>query len=156
HLVLLSPDAQRPLRPVLTAAAAIGIATAVAAIPLQGGLLLNAPAARLSDPELWRVGLASTRGIASLIAAAGLAATAAGGRVSSANRIAAIVGGIAVIASFAVSGHAATATPRWIAIPTLLLHVAVAAFWLGSLMPLLSTLKTPPPRRDRTFRRFSD
>ncbi len=63
---------------------------------------------------------------------------------------------LCIVASFALSGHAATAAPRWIAIPTLLLHVVVVAFWLGSLIPLLSALHKERGRRRAIFRRFSE
>ncbi len=38
--------------------------------------------------------------------------------------------------SFGLSGHAATAGPRWLTVPALGLHVLCAAFWVGALWPL--------------------
>jgi copper transport protein len=65
-----------------------------------------------------------------------------------------MVGIAAIVVSFALSGHAATAMPRYVAIPVLLLHAAGAAFWLGSFVPLLNVLD----RKDTAatiVRRFS-
>ena len=44
-----------------------------------------------------------------------------------------------------MTGHAATAEPRWFMSPIVGLHLLCAAFWFGSLLPLLHTLKTSDP-----------
>ncbi len=139
-----------PLRPIIRRAAIIGIATAIAGIFLQGGVLLDAADAVPWDGAIWRVGFDSTRGQALLLAACGLL-------LSTLPRLPiAAIGVFVVIASFALSGHAATASPDWIAIPTLLLHVGAVAFWLGSFAPLLAALPNAHPVRLGIFRRFSD
>ncbi len=148
---------QVPMRPIVFGMAGIAMAAAIVAIYLQGGLLLDAANVRPWESELWRIGYASTRGTASLMAFGGLVVVA--GALfwgSRARRPVVGIGIVIVIASFALSGHAATASPRWIAIPTLLFHVAVVAFWLGSLMPLLSVLRQPRALRLAAFKRFSE
>ncbi len=94
----------------------------------------------------------STRGPATLVAIIGLVLGAFA--ISRALRWLALVAIATIVASFALSGHAATAMPRYVAVPVLLLHVAGAAFWFGSFVPLLAVLE----RRDTAatiFRRFS-
>ena len=138
------------LRPFVLPIASLGVATAILGIYLQGGLLLDAVAADPFDGPIWRIGLTSTRGSALSLAAAGFVL------LFSHRRVVSILGAAAVLASFVLSGHAATAAPQWIAIPTLLLHVSVVAFWLGSLSPLLAGLTQAPRERNAVFRRFSD
>lgn len=145
------------MRPLVLGGAGIAAVAALAAIYLQGGLLLDAANLRPWETELWRIGVASTRGSAALVAFGGLAVVAGALFLESRERRpVASIGTVVVIASFALSGHAATASPRWIAIPTLLFHVGVVAFWLGSLMPLLSVLNEPRARRLAAFSRFSE
>jgi copper transport protein len=139
-----------PLRSVIRRAAVAGIVTALVGVFLQGGVLLEAAAALPWDGEIWRVGLDSTRGQALFLAAFGLVLCTLRARPVAA------IGVLAVIASFALSGHAATANPRWIAVPTLLLHVGAVAFWLGSLAPLMAALPSAHPVRLGIYRRFSD
>ena len=57
--------------------------------------------------------------------------------------------------SFALTGHAATAPPRWLTGPALGLHVLCAAFWLGSLLPLWWSLRLEPAQAARVLQRFS-
>ena len=55
--------------------------------------------------------------------------------------------------SFAVSGHAAVAPPRVVALPAVTFHAAALIFWMGSLVPLFLALRRPEP--DTVLRRFS-
>jgi copper transport protein len=121
-------------------------------------LLLDNDAVHVWDSKTWNVGAASTRGTALVVATTGLCAVAAGLAVPQAT-LARLVGwaGVAiVIASFAMSGHAATAEPRWLTVPILLLHVIWIAFWLGSFLPLLAGLDADPTGHAPTVRRFSN
>jgi copper transport protein len=55
-----------------------------------------------------------------------------------------------------LTGHAPTAPPRWLSTPAVTLHVVMAAFWIGSLWPLLVTLRTlPTVEAAAVVRRFS-
>jgi copper transport protein len=138
------------LRPVIARAAAAGIVTVVVGVYVHGGVLLDAAEASPWDPEIWAVGLQSTRGSALIVTAVGLF-------LCLARRKAIATMGVAlVIASFALSGHAATASPRWIAIPTLLFHIGAVAFWMGSMVPLLNALHETQSAKTAIFRHFSD
>lgn len=48
-----------------------------------------------------------------------------------------LVGSAAAVASFLVTGHAATAVPVWLMAPVVGVHLVCAAFWFGALYPLL-------------------
>jgi copper transport protein len=51
---------------------------------------------------------------------------------------------IALLAGgFALTGHAATAPPPWLAAPVLALHAGIAAFWIGALPALWHAAHTP-------------
>jgi copper transport protein len=55
-------------------------------------------------------------------------------------------GAIMAVAGFSVTGHAATAEPRWLTAPLLVLHVLCAAYWAGALVPLYRRLGREPGR----------
>ncbi len=144
------------LRPLIGTAAVIVIATATAAIGLQGALLSGAPLSTFLDPASWRLGLSSTRSLQSLalVAGSGLILGGLSRRGPYAWLLSA--GALAMAASFALSGHMSAATPRWAMLPALVIHVAIAAFWLGSLLPLLAVLRRNEPGGAGQVRRFSN
>jgi copper transport protein len=126
------------LRPIVHASAFIAGMTVSLTVGLQGALIAGAGPDALINKDVWRLGAESTRGTAAVAAIFGLALIAAAmGRM---NRVGAFCGIAAVIASFALSGHAATAMPRFASVPALLIHTAGAAFWLGAFVPLLQVL----------------
>ena len=57
-----------------------------------------------------------------------------------------VAGAILAVAGFGVTGHAATAEPRWLTAPLLVLHVLCAAYWTGALVPLYRRLGREPGR----------
>jgi copper transport protein len=64
-------------------------------------------------------------------------------------------GAVIVAGSFALTGHAASAEPRWLAEPALGVHTLCGAFWLASLLPLLWCLRLAPGEAHLALRRFS-
>lgn len=48
-----------------------------------------------------------------------------------------LAGSAAAVASFLVTGHAATAEPVWLMAPVVGVHLICTAFWLGALYPLM-------------------
>lgn len=144
--------AWRRLRPIATMAALGASIAAALSVGLQGALIAGAGSNALLNGTVWRLGAESTRGSAALVAVIGLIVTAFA--ISRSLRALALVGIATIIASFALSGHAATAMPRYVAVPVLLLHAAGAAFWLGSFVPLLTVLDNCDAAA-AIFRRFS-
>ncbi len=98
-------------RVVLLAAAAIAGGSAIAAVGLHGAALLDAS---VRDGASWRVGFATTRGVAAIATSAGAASIAAGafGSASRGTTVLLAAGALLSIASFALTGHAAAAEPR--------------------------------------------
>ncbi len=60
-----------------------------------------------------------------------------------------------MLASFALSGHVVTTGPRGLTTPPLLIHAAMAAFWVGSLIPLHRVLTRPAGEAHSYVERFS-
>jgi len=140
----------------ITWSAAFAALFALAGIGAHGADLLGGGIGRIGDAEGWRLALASTRGHALLagISAAMLLAVAPalplrGGTAMS------LAGAVVAAASFAMSGHAATAEPRVLAAALWFIHVSCAAFWLGSLVPLLLALRSGSSTAPRAVARFS-
>ncbi|HEU0069971.1 MAG TPA: copper resistance protein CopC [Alphaproteobacteria bacterium] len=134
---------RRALAPCLAVCAALAASTALLAIGLQGAVLADAAPRELLTAKIWLLGCASTRGTAAFCALGAIlslvAALCCGARKErQALFLPLSLGGLALaLLSFIVSGHAATAQPRWLTAPAMALHVAVAGLWLGSLLPLL-------------------
>ena len=144
------------------ALARIAVFAAGATIPV-GGLLIGvqgldmlslAPCALLTM-QPWQAGLAApmTLTVGLAVGAAVLAALSLHAFGSTTPKVLALgAWGLASL-SFAVSGHAAVAPPRVVALPAVTLHAAALIFWMGSLVPLLHAVRGPEP--DTVLRRFS-
>lgn len=55
--------------------------------------------------------------------------------------VVAAVGAVVTIGSFAITGHTATSTPRWLVVSADVAHALAAAAWFGGLVLLLSVLR---------------
>jgi len=89
------------------------------------------------DPALESLLLRSNSGTAHIVRVVGLAILLlALDRASRINTWAACVGAGLALLSFALMGHTVIHPQRWILAPMLLVHVAVAAVWLGALAGL--------------------
>ena len=143
------------LRPVLCSAAILGAFIALLQIGIRGALLLDGRAVELLGAAPWDESFATPLGLSLLLAAAGMAGC---GVVLSLRRkkfpVLSLASIIFVLVSFPLSGHAATAAPRWLTGPALLIHVAAAMFWIGAFVPLRAVLNTsaPAPVVDRFSR----
>ena len=152
---------RRALAPLLTGCAVLAALTAILTLGLQGGMLADAAAADILRPALWRLGFGSTRGTAALLALVSVALLLLAIKLGTDKRAQRLFSPIAVaallfcIAAFVVSGHVATAQPRWLTMPALLFHVAIAAAWLGSFAPLLRSLERDNKGTLPTITRFS-
>jgi putative copper export protein len=86
------------------------------------------------DISLQEYYLRSDAGIADAIRLSGMAAIALG--ITTRNRWLTLAGVLGACLSFAAMGHTASHSPRWLLASLLVLHVALIAFWFGSLRPL--------------------
>ena len=140
------------LHPLLIRLAWASIALSALVLGVQGGLLKGGSFADLLLPSTWRLGASTSRGSAAAAATAGLLLILASLRLNL--RPLLVVGALTALGSVALTGHTGTASPRWLMAPLLTLHATLAAFWLGSLVPLLEALEKKRETK-QTIARFS-
>jgi copper transport protein len=146
-----SNDVRSELRGRRRIAALAGMGATTLGVVVQGGLLGDLPALALLTPEPWRLGLASTAGRSAALALVGGALL-----LPRTAKPRTLVAAALIAGSFAASGHAAAAPPRWLAMLAVGLHTLGVAFWLGSLVGLEAALAKGPLRRSTaTVRRFT-
>jgi len=122
-----------------------GIATGVLVLGISGGELQGEDAFALLTPGPWLLAARTPLAASVVVAGLGLMLLAIAARR---DRHAPRLAGVILIAlSFACSGHAATAEPRWLAMPAFALHALLAALWLGALCALLVAVRRCPPRQ---------
>ncbi len=150
-------EAENRVRAAVSNLAAAGAGAALVAMGVQGGLLVNGPAASFASAEVWRIGAGSLYGKTALAALVGLMLVAIGVRASSGSRLrtAASLGTALALISFGLSGHVATSEPGWATVPSLLAHTFAAAFWAGSLVPLGLVIASRDAAASAVIARFS-
>lgn len=131
--------------------AAFGLIAGLLRLGTHGLDLAGLPMSALLTSEPWRTVVGTTLGSASLLAGVGLVLLVLG--CMAWWRLA--VAATALALSFALTGHAASAAPRWLMAPAIAIHVLCAGFWLGSLLPLVWSLRLPPDAAAVVLRRFS-
>lgn len=134
--------------------ALLGLLASALAVPLQTGYLAGSGWRGMLDIELLAMVGASPVGWAAAMAAAGsimlLLATA--GRPD--GTVLSVVGGAVLLASVTVAGHGAAQNPV-VGRALVGVHLAAAAFWIGSLWPLLRIARTrPEPEAASVLERF--
>ncbi|MCS3449680.1 MULTISPECIES: copper resistance CopC/CopD family protein [Bradyrhizobium] len=115
----------------------IGLVGAIASLGLQGVDLLNLPLSGIVTWAAWASAAGTSLFPELLLAIAAMLIAAIAWRSPSFG--AAFTTAIAMICvglSFAVSGHAATASPQWLTRTALFIHGVGLAFWMGALAPL--------------------
>ncbi|MGE9010557.1 copper resistance protein CopC [Leptospira interrogans] len=142
---------------VITGALAVGMASAVAALGLQGLDLLGLPLGGLATSAPWSSALGTSLGPSLLIAIAsmmiaGLVWRSPAGTTA---RILTVLAMAGVGLSLATSGHAATASPKWLTAPTMFVHGVAIAFWVGALAPLVVLALTSTGAVVPVLQRFS-
>jgi copper transport protein len=145
---VLATEIARLTRPAAMAAAILAGAT----VGAQGGLMRSESLATLFEATTWHFGWSTSVGASTAMMVAGLAVASLGDAV----RIRWITGVGAVVAttSLALGGHSAAS--GWMVQTVLALHVTCAAYWLGSLWPLLIVLgRLPANEAASVVRRFS-
>jgi copper transport protein len=146
-LLPVPADLQPRLRQALARLALVGLAACVIMLGAAGGALYGSPPGAFLTPAPWRVGLASPVATSTQVAALGLCILMVAARtVLRPGRPWLLTGACLAAVSFALSGHAATASSRWITMPALTLHALCAAYWVGAFAPLLMALRRLPRR----------
>jgi putative copper export protein len=153
----------QPLASTAPALRRLGMRAAlIAAVLLTGQYLLEA--ARMSgelggalDPALQGLVLRSATSVTLTWRLLGLLLIVGGlRREGPAATALGVAGVVIVLAAFTFVGHTANAPSRWILSPVLLAHLAVVAYWFGSLLPLyLVSLHEPAAASGRIVEQFS-
>lgn len=108
------------------------------------------------DPALESLLLRSNAGVAQIMRVVGLAILLLSlDRPSKLNNWAMCLGSALALLSFALMGHTAIHPQRWLLAPLLLVHVAVAAVWLGALAGLYTTARQEGTASGALVARFS-
>ena len=158
RLADFAPDAVRRNRRAVAVASGTALGSGAFLLVLTGRDFAGTSLAGVVEVEAWQVLLNSSLARSLAVATAGLVLILAAlwRLAQGSSRVAAVVGSVIALASFALTGHAATAAPqqlmRW-AVP---LHALCAAFWLGALPVLGASLRTDPRKRAMALvQRFS-
>ncbi|QOZ34188.1 copper-binding protein [Bradyrhizobium sp. CCBAU 53421] len=135
----------------------IGLIGAIASLGLQGVDLLNLPITGVLTWAAWASAAGTSLFPALLLAIVAMLIAAIAWRSPSfsAAFIRTAIAMICVGLSFAVSGHAATASPQWLTRSALFIHGAGLAFWMGALAPLAVLAWQRKDSLLRVLRRFS-
>ncbi len=152
-LALFGLLVQAPAK-VLTTARFIGIvsggvaaATFIAAVGLGGAEMLGGDPLILRDLNVWATGLDTTLEPSLWLGLTGLFLLILGLKMGfeGSKRYLTVLGVLVSTSSLLVTGHAATANPRWFMTPIVGLHLLCVAFWFGSLIPLIQSIRSSGP-----------
>jgi copper transport protein len=133
---------------------------ALIAIPISVGLLgLDAVAASfpaLMQRAIWIAGLQTAYGPTAIAACVSLLlAIISFGSSGTPAKWLTFVSLSAVGLALALSGHAASATPRLLTVPAIFCHAVAIAFWIGALLPLMAALRSGNKQAAAIVTRFS-
>jgi copper transport protein len=158
RLADFAPDIVRRNRRAVVIASGAALCSGAILLVLTGRDFAGTSLAGHVEVEAWQVLLTSSLARSLAVATAGvvLILAALWRLAQGSSRMAAVVGSVIAIASFALTGHAATAAPQQLMRWAVALHALCAAFWLGSLPVLGASLRTDPPKRAMALvQRFS-
>lgn len=137
----LRPAEVTRLRRTLLGAITAGLALSVGALALR--VVVLTAGASVTDSAVWEAMMRSRIGDAFWMRSAGLVLLAAVAMPWRAGPAIAAVGGVLVLGSYAAMGHSMLFQPRQEIAALVVLHLAVVAFWIGSLLPLLWVAQRP-------------
>jgi len=129
------------LRRTLLGAILAGLVFSVLALALR--VLVLTAGAGVTDADVWAAVMRSRIGDAFWLRSAGLILLAAAAMPWRSGPAIAAVGGVMVLASYAAMGHSMLYRPRQEIATLVVMHLAVVAFWVGSLLPLLWVARRP-------------
>lgn len=136
-----SPALQQLMRQSLMGLGMVGVLAALAYLQLSGAGMLGSEA--LPDMAAIAVAAESSLGLSLGLSAAGLLLLVVTGARRGRWLVASVV---LMIAGRVFTGHPVSREPGWLLVPAMGLHVTAAAFWYGSLVPLMFALARLPVR----------
>jgi copper transport protein len=141
--------------PWLAVALVAGLVATPVSVGLQGLDALGLPLSGLQRKVAWEAGLETSYGFTAIAAVfaffAGLFSLVAASRFV---RGFSLIGLLGIGVALALSGHAASAAPRLLTVPSVFLHGICVAFWIGALLPLVLAVRRADDR-GRALARFS-
>ena len=140
----LEPNEAARLCRILLATIATGLLLSVVALTLR--VLVLTAGAGIFNADVWAAVMRSRIGDAFWLRVAGLALLAAVATTWRIGPAITAIGALLVVASYAAMGHSMLFAPRQEIAALVVVHLAVVAFWVGSLPPLLWVAQ----RRDGT------
>ena len=111
-------------------------------VGLGGAAMLGGDAWGLFTGASWILGAGTSLGFSAALGVPAMATLIIG--FNATNRAILALGVALAVASFVVTGHAATAEPRWLMSLMVGVHLLCAAFWLGALAPLFAAARRLP------------
>jgi copper transport protein len=120
-------------------AAIVALLAFLVAVVFGGADIIAGDSRALLSAAAWRAGWQSTLGTSALLGVAGAALAIWAFRVAAAWALWASAA--LLVASFLVTGHAATAAPVWLMATNVALHLAGAGFWFAAFAPLIATTR---------------
>ena len=146
--VLVRPPGytESSLRKIITIASAVAAANYILAIGVGGADMAGVGPGSLIDFSVWKLAAGTNLLDSAILGIGGVIILNIGWRVPhTAGRSATLlIGGVIALMGLALTGHAATAAPRWLMAPSIALHLFTAAFWVAATIPLAWILKTSP------------
>jgi copper transport protein len=141
----------------IVSALALGLFSAVVSLGCQGLDLLGLPSSGILTAAPWQAAIATTLGPSLVVAAAamGLSFLAQRSQSGTFARAASVLAMAGIGVALASSGHAGTASPRWLTRPAVFLHAVGVAYWVGALVPVLAVLHRQPATLIPVLHRFS-
>jgi len=137
----LRPAEVTRLHRTLLGAIIAGLALSVGALALR--VLVLTAGASMTDSAVWEVMMRSRIGDSFWMRCVGLFLLFAVTMPWRAGPAIAAVGAVLVLGSYAAMGHSMLFQPRQEIAALVVLHLGVVAFWVGSLLPLLSVAQRP-------------
>ena len=156
---IATPDSAAAAWPsgILIGLLAAGLIAAAGSVGVQGLDALDLALSELQRGTAWTTGLRTSYGSTAITAAFacifGLLSLAASPR-SALPRLCSLLAVLGVGLALVLSGHAATAAPRPLTVPSVFIHGLCAAFWIGALLPLLAAVGRADARSLARFSRL--
>jgi putative copper resistance protein D len=146
----------RSLRRLGVAAGLVALAAVAGHFSLEPARMGGALSA-IADPGLRQIVLDSPLAAAFACRIGGIVLLIAGlAWWSSPARALALLGALGALTAFTLTGHTASFSPRLLLAALLLVHIGIAAFWFGSLLPLRRiALQESPANAGRVIEAFS-
>ena len=137
-------DSLHAIRRIAQFAGVAALAFVLLHLALEAGRMAGSLGGVL-DPALQKRVLTSSVGTVAALRVAGLTLLLVGVRGRNGFAwVLAVTGANLALFSFALIGHTAVDSARWMLAPLLLAHVFIVAFWFGALLPLRAVAKHDP------------